>query len=256
MTESRKPKILIWDVEVSTVKLLIQNYGLKNYIKYFDPKDIQRDWILFSVAWKWHGEKVTHCASVKADNVENDRGVVAAFYHALEQADIIVGHNMKAFDLKKFNSKIIEYGHAPLFFKPHQIVDTLQLCRKYFKFSSNKLSYVAQKLGLDAKDESPDWDKVLQGDDDEIRYMRQYNKKDVIVTEQVYDKLKSWHETHFNLNHIAKVKDSEGLPVNVCGTCLSNNVHFKGWAILAGGKRKRRWRCKDCGSNTYGKIER
>jgi hypothetical protein len=253
--EGRKPKILIWDVEVSTVQLLIQNYGLKNYIKYFNPQDIKRDWVLLSVAWKWHGDKYCHCVSVKPESPLNDKGVVDSFYSVLQEADIIIGHNIKAFDVKKFNSKVVEYGYAPVMFKSNQVVDTLTLCRKYFKFSSNKLSYVAQKLGLDAKDESPEWDKVLAGDEDEIRYMRKYNKQDVIVNEQIYDKIKGWHETHFNLNAIAKIVDTEGLPVNVCQTCLSPSVWSKGFVMMANGKKKRRWKCNNCGANTYGKVE-
>lgn len=243
---ARKPKILIWDVEVSTVQLLIQNYGLKNYIKYFNPKDIKRDWVLLSVAWKFHGDKATKCVSVKSDNIADDKGVVDAFYHVLKESDIIIGHNMKAFDLKKFNSKIVEYGYPPLLFKPNQIIDTLQLCRKYFKFSSNRLSYVAHKLGLDAKDESPDWNKILEGDENELRYMRKYNKQDVIVNEQIYDKIKGWHETHFNLNVINPIKDVVGDEVLACQTCQSVNVIKYGFHYTASGK-KQRMQCRDCG---------
>ena len=251
---NRKPKILIWDVEVSTVQLLIQNYGLKNYIKYFNPKDIKRDWILLSVAWKWHGDNHAQCVSVKSNDIENDKGVVDAFYHVLKEADIIIGHNMKAFDAKKFNSKVIEYGYAPILFNPNQVIDTLQLCRKYFKFSSNRLSYVAHKLGVDAKDESPDWNKVLQGDEDEIRYMRKYNKQDVIVNEMVYNKIKGWHDTHPNLNVINTIRDTENNQVIACPTCQSVETVKDGFKFLKNGK-KQRYQCKDCGRKfCHGKL--
>lgn len=248
-----KPRILIWDVEVSTVQILIENYGLKNYIKYFNPKDIKRDWILLSVAWKWHGEPNTYCVSVKHDNVQDDRGVVETFYHALKNADIIIGHNIKAFDVKKFNSKLLEYGYDPLLFNSNQVIDTLQLCRKYFKLSSNRLGYVAQKLGVDAKDESPDWAKVLDGDEQEIRYMRKYNKQDVIVNEQVYNKLRGWHESHPNLNLYNPVRDVVGQTVLACTNCQSTNLVKDGYSYTRVSKRARA-RCKDCGNCfTHGK---
>jgi DNA polymerase elongation subunit (family B) len=254
--EGRKPKILIWDVEVSTVQLLIHNYGLKNYIKYFNPKDIKRDWILLSVAWKWHGDKHVQCVSVKADNIEDDRGVVDAFYHVLKDADIIIGHNIKAFDVKKFNSKVVEYGYAPLLFNTNQVIDTLQLCRKYFKFSSNKLSYVAHKLGLEAKDESPDWQKILDGNEDELRYMRKYNKQDVIVNEEIYNRIRGWHATHPNLNVINPIKDVQGKEVIACPNCQSTNNWKDGFRISRTG-RKQSYQCKDCGSKfVYGKMKK
>ena len=255
MAEGHKPKILIFDVETSTMDLAIKTYQLKNYIKYFNPDDIVRDWILLSVAWKFHGDKTTKCISVHKDNIENDRAVVDAFYNVLKTADVIIGHNMKGFDIKKFNTKIIEYGYAPLHFKAAQIIDTLTLSRRYFKFSSNRLSYVAKKLGVDAKDASPDWNKILDGSESELRYMRKYNKQDVIVTEQVYDKLKGWHDTHINLNMIAQIKDSEGLPVVACRVCLSGNLMRDGFAYNATTKSQRH-KCKDCGANTYGKKEK
>ena len=251
---NRKPKILIWDVEVSTVELFIRNYGLKNHVRYFSHKDIVTDWILLSVAWKWLGEPDTQCVSINKDTPQNDRGVVDIFYNVLKHADIIIGHNMKAFDYKKFNSKIVEYGYAPLVFAPNQIIDTLTLSRKYFNFTSNSLAYVAKKLGVDAKDESPDWNKVLSGDDDEIRYMRRYNKQDVIVNEMVYNKIRGWHSTHPNLNVINPIKDIEGNQVLACPTCQSTRTSKQGTQLRANG-RKQSYSCKDCGRRfVHGKL--
>lgn len=198
------------------------------------------------MAWKWLGDKQCHCVSIKPSSPLNDTGVVDTFYHVLKDADIIIGHNIKTFDVKKFNAKVVEYGYHPVLFKPYQVIDTLSLCRKYFKFTSNKLSYVAHKLGLDAKDESPEWDKVLQGDADEIRYMRKYNKQDVIVNEQIYEKIKGWHETHPNLNVHNVIRDIEGREVLSCPNCQSTETVKMGLAMRKNGY-KQTHRCNGCG---------
>lgn len=252
---SRKPKILIWDAELSTIDLLIKNYGLKNFRRYFSTDEIQRDWILLSVAWKWYGKRKTHCIAINPKDPENDENVVREFYKVLSEADVIIGHNMKAFDIKKFNSKILQYNLDPLLFRPNQIIDTLTISRRYFSHTSNKLSYVAKLLGVEDKSESPDWNKVLSGDKKEINYMKKYNRQDVIVTEQVYERLKGWHQTHINLDTIADTRDVNGDKVDVCKVCLSPDLIKYGSTSTIYG-RKQKYQCKGCGATNYGKTTR
>ena len=252
--ESRKPRVLIFDVETSDIELLIRTYQLKNFTSYFSPDTIKRDWTMLGAAWKWHGESKVHCISVSPKDIFNDYVIVQTLYEVLSSADVIIGHNSDNFDLKKFNTRALYYKMLPLHKKTSETVDTLKLARKYFKITSNKLSYIANYLGLESKDESPDWIKVMEGDEDELRYMREYNKKDVIVTEQIYDIMKGWDSRHPNIAVIANIKDTEGLPVTVCNTCLSHNLTKNGYQIVKSGKIKPRLRCSDCGATQYGSL--
>ena len=106
--------------------------------------------------------------------------VIKTLHDVLSEADIIIAHNGDKFDSKKFNTRAIAYGLPPI--EPKKSVDTLKIARRRFAFTSNKLSYLAKFLGVESKDESPDWDKVLAGDEQELRYMRQYNRKEVNVS--------------------------------------------------------------------------
>lgn len=243
-------KTLIWDVETSDLELAIRTYQLKNYSRYFDPKTIKRDWTMLGAAWKFKNEKAVKAISVSPQNPLDDEHVIKHLYKALSEADVLIGHNSDNFDIKKFNTRAIFYGLSPLL--PKVQVDTLKIARKYFKFTSNKLSYIADYLGLDVKDESPDWEKVINGCAKELRYMRKYNKKDVVVTEQVYDRLMSWHHTHPRTKE--KPKDIEGKPVNNCQKCGDPKVWSKGVKLLASGRKRRYYQCQNCCGYQSGEL--
>lgn len=246
------PKILLWDVETSDMELSIRSYELKCNIKRFPIESIKRDWTMLGASWKLLGpENRVSCISVSPQNPLDDTAVVYKLHEVLSDADILIGHNGDAFDYKKFNTRAIILGLPPI--APKQTIDTLKIARKYFRFTSNKLRYIAKVLGVDAKDESPDWEKVINGDPEELRYMRSYNKQDVIVLEGLYDRLRAYHHTHPNLGVYIDLRDTGGERVDVCPTCASPSIKTRGYSYTKTGK-KRRYCCDSCGAwSTSGK---
>lgn len=233
---------IIWDVETTDLELRIRTYQLKNYTKYHDPKTINRDWTMLGAAWMRLGDDKASAISVSPDKPLDDYGVTLKLHEVLSEADILIGHNSDNFDFKKFNTRAIYYDLPPI--APKLSVDTLKIARKYFKFTSNRLSYICEYLGLDEmKDESPNWRKVIDGDPEELRYMRTYNKQDVIATKALYNKLKSYHHTH---PKNPKTRDIEGSEVNVCPYCSSpENSKVKSRPSAAGILRHQ-YQCKVC----------
>lgn len=236
-------RMLVWDIESSSIDILHRQYDLTVNTKRFKPDEIVRDWNIFSVAWKLIGSDKVNCISVSSKNPTNDLEVVKMFHSVLMEVDILIGHNSDAFDLKKFNARAIYHGLAPIPKKTQ--IDTLKEARKHFKFTSNKLSYLANYLGIDSKDDSPDWNKILDGDANELSIMREYNKKDVIVTEQLYLKLASWMNTHPNISVYTPIKDVEGKKITSCPKCNSMNYQRAGFFYSKVGK-KQRYCCGDC----------
>ena len=249
----REPKVLIFDVETTTIELAIQTYGLKNYIKYFNHKDVTRDWSMLGASWKYHGKKKVYANTVDPKDIFNDEKIVRELYDALASADVIIGHNSDKFDLLKFNTRALHYRLPPLDISTRMTVDTLKLARKYFALTSNSLAYIADFLGVPAKDNSPDWTKILNGDAKELRYMKKYNKQDVLVTEQVYDIIKGWDSRHPNIDAVADIRDCLGDKVDVCKTCLSPNLIKNGYMLTRVGKRLRK-KCVSCGATQQGKL--
>ncbi len=234
-------KKLIWDVETTDLELLIRTYQLKNYIKYFDPKTIRRDWSMLGASWMWLDDDKPKVISVTPDKPLDDYEVICALHKVLGEADMLIGHNCDQFDIKKFNTRAIFYDLPPV--APKLSVDTLKVARKYFKFTSNKLSYLCDFLKVGFKDDSPDWQKILDGCQKELRYMRKYNKQDVIATKAVYLKLMSYHHTH---PKNPPTRDIVGEIVNICPKCRYPESIKVRSRPLASGRARQQYQCKGC----------
>lgn len=211
---------------------------------------------MLGAAWKLIDGEQVQCVSVSPKDPLNDYEVVCRLHKALNSADVLIGHNSDNFDIKKFNTRAIQYGLDPIQGKKQ--IDTLKIARKYFKFTSNKLRYIAQYLGVGEKDESPDWDLILAGDRAEIKRMREYNKQDVVVTEAVYKRLRDWHVTHPDVSTVTR--DIEGVAIDKCPRCDSAHVVKCGTGplIKAGQVRgfKQRHKCQDCKKEWRGNLIR
>lgn len=246
-------KAIVWDIESTDLELAIRTYQLKNHIRYFNPNDIVRDWTMLGAAWLDLDSDKPGVCSVSPDKPLDDYGVVKKLHQVLSEADCLIGHNSDNFDLKKFNTRALLYDLPPL--SPKIKIDTLKLARKHFAFTSNKLAYIAKELKVDCKDESPDWNKCIEGDAKELRYMRKYNKQDVIVTKQVYLKLRSYHETHPNMNYPI-VRAANGDAIEVCRVCQSPDLVVSKHRITNAGVHRIQKQCKECDSyTTFGRVK-
>jgi hypothetical protein len=109
-----------------------------------------------------------------------DKRCLGVLRDYMDRADRWAGHNVKGFDTKKVNTRLILNHMSAPDFTVKQI-DTLSLVKKYFKNDSNALGYWLERLGHIGKDkmESEDWDKCKQGDARALRKMQTYNKQDV-----------------------------------------------------------------------------
>lgn len=234
-------KILFWDVETSSIDLKVTTYSLKNYNRYFHYDTVQRDWTMLGASWAFNDEPVK-CMSVSSKDPLNDYELVVKLHGVLSQADVLVAHNGDAFDLKKFNSRAIFHGLEPLPPLKHT-VDTLKVCRSVFKFTSNSLGFLCQHLKLEhQKTESPDWDKILQGDVEELSKMRFYNRLDVEALRSLFYRIRPWIKNHPNLLVYNKVPD---LPKGVCTVCGSHDTRKEGFQYSRTGKsKKQKYFCK------------
>ena len=249
---SRKAKILIYDLEVSTIRLEIETYGLKVYDKYHKHQDVTRDYAIHGAAWKWLGDDKVSCISVSPRNPFDDAAVTKAMYDVFNEADVIVGHNVDRFDTRKLNTRALKHGLAPI---PAKVsVDTLKLARRYFDITSNSMAYLARFLELGVeKDNSPDWAAIRAGDSEALAYMREYNRRDVIVTEQIYLKLRSWDNNPPNIAAIQEIRDIEGKLITGCPACGSTDIINYGHFWTRKGVKKHRLYCKSCRKSSKGK---
>jgi DNA polymerase elongation subunit (family B)/predicted RNA-binding Zn-ribbon protein involved in translation (DUF1610 family) len=231
-------RILLLDIETSpnTVHcwgLFQQNVGINQILESSE---------VMCWAAKWHDEKEVMFMS----NYDNSHTKMISVMHSLlDDADVVVHYNGKKFDMPTLNKEFLLHGYAPP--SPYKQIDLLRVVRSQFKFPSNKLDYVAQRLGLGKKTKHEGhelWIKCMNKDPLAWKKMERYNKQDVVLLEKLYTSLLPWIKSHPNHNLYNDLEHS-------CPNCGSNKLHRRGNARTIGGVYQR-FQCTDCGSWSQG----
>lgn len=203
------PRILFIDIETSPI--LAYTWGL---FKQNIPIDaIVEDWYIISWSAKWLGDD--KMISEYCYGREDEATIVESLRDLLSEADIVVAHNAKKFDIKKINAKFFEYRiMQPTYYK---VVDTLQIAKGNFAMTSNKLDYITKLQGFDGKlkTDLKLWIDCMDGDYDALQKMVKYCEQDVRELEHIYLELRAWDSSH--PSYMAYT-DSEETVCNVCGS--------------------------------------
>lgn len=228
-------KILFLDIEITpnlahVWGLWQQNVGLPQIIT---PSEMMC-WVA-----KWKDDDELLFSSY---HIHTKKGMVAKMWKLLNEADVVCHYNGRRFDVPHLNREFLEHGMLPP--SPFKQIDLLETAKRQFKFPSNKLDYVSQRLGLGKKTSHEGhelWIKCMAQDPEAWGRMEEYNKQDVLLLEKLYYKLLPWIVRHPNVNLY------EDLPDGVCIKCKSTEVVREGYAYTADSKFQQ-YRCKDCGS--------
>ena len=232
---ARQPRLLTIDIE--TRPLTAHVWGIRE--QNIGTNQIVDQGGVMCWAAKWHDEKRVMFSS---DFHDGHNEMILRAWNLLDEADIVIGWNHRAFDLKHLQREFVLAGlGAPT---PWQDVDLLQTVRRRFKFPSNKLDWVARELGIGAKLSHTGmdlWQRCMDGDERAWRLMKKYNIQDVKLTETLYDRLLGWVPNHPNINMLRAER------ISACSTCGSQNLEGVGVHVTAT-RAYERFRCKDCGA--------
>ena len=242
------PKILVLDIETAPIRAAVwrifkENVGLSQ---------IEKDWYVISWAAKWIGDdEVFYEDKSESYSDEDDFELLQGIWDLLDQADIIITQNGKRFDKKKLNARFIFHGMKPPSMYRH--IDTLEIAKKNFGFTSNKLEYMTNLLctvykKLDHK-KFPGyslWEHCLKGDPEAWQEMQDYNIHDVLSLEELYMKMRPWDNSHPNINLYY-----EDLEIRC--RCSSTNLDHNGYWYTNLSKFDK-FRCKDCGAEVRGRV--
>lgn len=192
------PKILIFDIETAPILALVWRVWQENV----GIEQIEREWfcISWSAKWLYDSKVMGDVLTPKEIKEEDDERIVKGLWELFNEADIVIAHNGEQFDVPRINTRFILWGLNPP--SPYRIIDTVKIARKYFAFSHNKLDYLASQFGIGHKMDTDFklWKKCLLGDKKSLTKMLKYNKKDVLLLEEVYLRLRGWSHSHPNLN--------------------------------------------------------
>lgn len=179
-------KILLLDIETTPMQVYTwglwdQNIGINQIIKHTE---------MMCFGAKWLGKKQVTFKSV---HHHGKKEMLETLHKMMDEADILVGWNSAAFDHKHIRREFLEAGLAP----PSETkdLDLMSVVKANFLFPSNKLDYVAQKLGVGAKVKHSGfelWLECMEGNDKSWREMKKYQIQDVELLDKLYDVLLPW----------------------------------------------------------------
>lgn len=205
-----------------------QNVGLNQLL---EPVEI----ICWSAKWLGDHPRQIEFASVHHDGKER---MIKRMHNLLTTADVVLHYNGKRFDIPHLNREFLLAGLTPP--SPFQQIDLYQVVKKRFAFPSNKLAYVSKALGLEGKVQHEGhelWIKCMAGDKHAWKTMMEYNQQDVILLEQMYEKLLPWIPAHPS----KALTDDGG-----CPGCGGQDLKPDGFSYTSLSKF-RRYKCMSCG---------
>ena len=246
--EYREPRLLTLDIETKPLK--VWSWGLWEQNISLDM--IIEDWSILSIAFKWVGnDEVFYYDVSKEQDICNDFKVVHAAWEALNHCDVLITQNGKKFDEKKLNAKFEQHGlGAPL---PYRHIDTLQIKKKKFALTSNKLEYSTNKFNEKYKKLKHAkfsgmslWLECMKGNPEAWAEMKEYNIHDVLALEELYiNHLRHWDKS-INFGAYTGAKHS-------CPRCGSADLIEKEKLTYTNTGAFQNYQCKNCKSYSTSK---
>lgn len=239
--KNNKPKILVLDIE--TTPLLVYSWGIWDVT--ITPGQIKDDWSILSWAAIWMDEpdnKIMYSDTRHEKNPRNDKACVKKIHKLMLEADIIIGQNSDAFDIKKLNTRFVMHGLSPI--PPHKTRDTKKIAKKYFAFTSNSLDYMTTHLNKKHTKLSSGglslWIRCLNKELKAFKEMEGYNKEDTLSTKELYkDTLQKWDQ--------GLKLDIYNDNIDIKCNCGSYSLIRRGYTYTKSGKHQK-LQCKNCGS--------
>ena len=236
LPEVRKPRILAIDLETRPNLVYVwglwqQNVGINQIVE-------QTEVICFGA--RWLDEEGVEVRSVHRDGKQ---AMLDRAWELMNEADVIMGWNSQAFDVKHLNREFLMAGMTPP--SPYVNIDLMRVTKASFKFPSNKLDWVSQslKIGEKVKHEGFTlWTKCMAGDEQAWTDMYTYQRQDVDLLIDLYYKLLPWIKNHPNMGLFAE--DSA-----MCPNCGNTKLQSYGLA-RSGVSAYPQFLCHKCGTHS------
>ena len=234
-------KVLLFDLETAPMV----SYIWSKWQRGVRDEQIISDWFLicWSAKWLFGNEIYNACLTPKEILKREDERIVKSLWALIDEADIIIAHNLNRFDEKRSNTRFIKHGLSLP--SPYERIDTLIHARRKFAITSNRLDYIAKDfIGIAGKTETRRglWEDCMIGDKEALKDMQTYCDQDIRVLEDVYLWLRPYIQPHPNMGlHITSNKAH-------CPTCGSSDLTWKG-KYRTYVNEFDAFKCNSCGAN-------
>ena len=205
-------KVLVYDIETSRVPALVWGTG-KTYIRHSQLRGRTK---IISIAWKYVGEDKVH--HLTWDKNHCDKKMLEKFLKHYNNAYMVIGQNNDNFDNKLVNT--IAAYHRLRVDRFVKSFDIYKMAKRYFRLQSYSMAFMAEYFGLTLKQSHEGlhmWDMIEFGNKEEqkeyLGKMVDYNKGDIVTTEELYMTLKPYFSTVTN-NAVRKGLEKWRCPVS------------------------------------------
>lgn len=242
-------RVLVVDIETSP--LLVYVWSLKD--QYVGLNQMVKDWHIMAWSAKWLGEPASAIRyyDLRHHKPGDDMPILRPLWHLLNQADIVITQNGKAFDAKKINARFMLLGIKPP--SPYKHLDTYLIAKNAASFTSHSLEYLSERFCKKYKKLSHGkfpglslWIECLKGNIKAWDEMKEYNIHDVLATEEFYENIKAWAPESaprpFRSDKISAL----------CGTCGEKGKMTRRGSSFKNTCKYQRWQCQVCGRWTLG----
>lgn len=178
-------KIMVYDIETSRVTADLWWTG-KQYVNH---KQLRNEATIISIAWKWLGENKVHYLTW--DKNHCDKLMLSKFLVDYNSSSMVIGQNNNSFDNKWINARAAK--HSLFIDRFVKSFDIMRMAKRYFRLPSYSMAYMAEYFGLTLKQSHEGihmWDMIERGTPQEqkeyLKKMVDYNKGDIITTEELY----------------------------------------------------------------------
>jgi len=234
-----KPQVLFYDLECT----LSKSYHFGQYKQNLSVKQQVQEGYLLSHAWAWGDEPVVGSILTREEVLNHDpERLVLEAWSLLDNADVVVAHYGKKFDIPKLNGYFLKYGLQPP--SPFKVVDTKEISSKKFLLPFNSLEYLAKALGVQQKIDNSGiqlWIDCDHGKQEALDEMLAYNIGDVEALRDVYNRLITWDNNGVNM---ALYNDEH---IALCTHCGSDDItSLDGKYAYTAQRKYSLFRCNSC----------
>lgn len=252
LAESLKASRIVRPNDANIVVLDIERLPGKFAAEFWDLNDFKGRRIRYDtvtawprticVAWRRYGAKRVEFASDWTDGHEE---MLRRVWAVCDEADILVGHNLARFDVRKLKADWALMGLKPP--RPFKTVDTLAIARREFGFESNTLASLCERLGVPGKVDHYDPEcarQAVAGNKAAQKRLQTYNQGDIEASEALYDAMRGWIPNHPFIGLHGDEKR--------CNQCSSDDLQKMPTNYRAVVLDYGMWRCNNCGAHVRG----
>lgn len=233
----KKPVIRTMDIETAPNLAHVWNFFNTNV----GLNQVMEDGEIMSFAYKDMGGDWIYYEDLR-DNTPKQ--LIKRLCKSVDEADIIIGHNFRNFDMKWIRGAAAKLRLRP----PSEpiIIDTLKAAREAFYLPSYRLEYMSRVFGCAPKSKHKKfpghdlWVECLKGNEEAWDEMEEYNCQDVETNEELYTIIRPWIKAHPNMGLFLEDEEPH------CPKCGSTHLNYRGYYYTAV-SRFRKFQCQECG---------